>query len=381
MKLIEDFNEIPSLGLLTAIQIVVAVWNRGDISCSISKCLSLNDAKAINEKWRNIFLRVQEIVRGIEIIPPELLANMDAIVLSVGSHVRESRTFVSFSPYFNYADDQFPVNHWTLYGTVDTKRVNEQLAQDERRCIYYRYNSACTGCFEKIIIELFPELSEFYKIFEKVYEGRELINYWIRRLSSEYFDDVFSFDEVNSQQCKYSPHQYAFQSTLKNASKSGIEYFLNYLSPNEYEYVLDNAVCFFADRVGPSYCLPPSNEQYTDSLYFLMSNLDDNQRMKILRRNTFRVLSSFLRYPFFGLFNKYAGLLVDDLKWNEIRLLLYRIFYLEERNTHFFGLDLFKDLWHSCSKQTQSYIIYIENACISDESNESLRFLERIKKT
>ncbi|GFV45354.1 hypothetical protein TNCV_4490901 [Trichonephila clavipes] len=380
MKLIEDFNAIPSLGLLTAIQIIIAVWNRGDITQSITKCLSLIDTNDVDEKWRKISLRVQAFIQGIGNIPFELFTDMDAIVFSVGYHIRESRTCASFSPYFNNADYQFPLNHWTSYGTVGTKQVNEQLAQDDRICIYYRYNLACTDCFENVIVQLFPELSEFYKNFVEVRFERELVNYWIHRLSSECLSDAILFDEVNDQYYKYTAHQYAFQSTLRNASISGIEYFLNYSLPDEYEPVIENTVYFCAERNGPNYFPPPSLEQYADALYFLMSKLDDNQRKKILRKNTFGVLSSFLRYPFFGVFNKYAGTLVHDLKWNEIRLLLYRIFYLEKRNTHFFGLELFNDLWHKCSKRIQSYIICIEEVGITNESDESFPFLERIRK-
>ncbi|GFY37769.1 hypothetical protein TNIN_105031, partial [Trichonephila inaurata madagascariensis] len=91
MKLIEDFNAIPSLGLLTAIQIAVTVWNCNAITRSISKCLSLVDARAIDERWRKISLGVQSAVQYIENIPLESLPDMDAIIFSVGCHIRKSR--------------------------------------------------------------------------------------------------------------------------------------------------------------------------------------------------------------------------------------------------------------------------------------------------
>lgn len=384
MKLIEDFNAVPSLGLLTGIQVVVAIWNRNDIICSISKCLNQIDVKAVDRNWGEITRRVKVIVRSIEDIPSDLLIDMDAIVFSVGCHIREIKTFISFSPYFDYANYRFPVNHWTPYGTVDTKKVNEQLAHDDRRCIYYRYNLACNNCFERIIVELFPALFYLYKNVRNIHLGRELISYWTCRLSKDLLSlNEISYDEENGQH--YSAQQVAFLFTLRNCNKSGVEYFLNYLSSNEYEYVLDNKVSTivkgsFAYRIGPNYYLPPSTEQHTDTIYFLLSKLENDQRMKILRKNSFQILSSFLQYPFFGLFSKYSNILVPDLKWNEIRLLLHRIFYLEERNTHFFGLELFDDLWCRCPQKLKLYVKWIEMQSISCESEEFLPMLERIRK-
>ncbi|GFY13277.1 transposable element Tc1 transposase [Trichonephila clavipes] len=132
MRSIEDFNAIPSLRFRTVFWIVTTIWNRGDITQYINRCISnVYEADII---WLEIKMHVTEIVESIEVI------------------------------------------YWTHYGTVDTKRHEELLVQDERNDIELRYSMACHDCFEDILQKLYDLLSDRQRErFLELNRNRELV--------------------------------------------------------------------------------------------------------------------------------------------------------------------------------------------------------------
>ncbi|GFY47248.1 hypothetical protein TNIN_153761 [Trichonephila inaurata madagascariensis] len=378
MRLIEDFNTVPSLSFLTKSWVVATVWNSSDITRTISRCLSNFDQDEVEIQWEEIKCQVAYIIENIEDISEDSVDEMQAMVAPIGKHILDMLTFIHFSPSFKNFGLRLPVKYWTSYGTVDTKRLEKLLVQDDEIDVAFRYNLACNDCFEKNLEELFPLLTHKQRNnFRCLGENRELLSYWTHRL----LDNLPAFVSLTEQyntymnDHDYSAHQFAFLYTLLTGNKSGIEYFWNFLTRKEYELVVRNHISFVAvqycEKAIHAYDLNPRPDtHYEDAMYFLMSKLDEDTRMQILRSDSFCLVAFFRRYPFLGVLSKYAGLLINDLEWNHISWLLFEIIRTEKYEMPSFDLDLFDDLWRACPQSVKA-----------DIKNNSLNRLQLMKKS
>ncbi|GFT76631.1 hypothetical protein NPIL_352881 [Nephila pilipes] len=363
------------------------IFNRPDIICSFKKFLRRDRHRKINvaQQWSRMVSRVKKLVERLQ-IPREISKQLDIIVLPIGHQIMLMICFENLSPHFKYVDLKFPVYYWNVYGTVNTTRIEELIVQDVNNDIYFRFVLACNNCFKRAIDKLFGLLTDQQKdTFRDSVERRHLSSYWTYRLSRDLptFMELISHDEINRPPPNgYSAHQFAFLYTLVNGSKSGIEYFMNYLRPDEYEVVLENhahyltvqcsIISVFTDDLRPR-----SNLEYVDALYFLLSKLNEEQRSKILHKYSFRILNCFLRYPFYGVFNTYANTSVSNLATQDIVSLLKYIFSLEVSYTYMFDLELFNNLWNNCTKTQNELVISYLNSRRSEPEMQSL--LDRIK--
>ncbi|GFY74620.1 hypothetical protein TNIN_881 [Trichonephila inaurata madagascariensis] len=177
--MIEDFNAIPSLRFLTGSWIVSTISNRGDIAHSIKRCFSNVHQAEFHRIWEETKMHATEIVQSIEDIPKVLVEYMKALINPIFHHMKAMRTFYNFTRNFNSVNLEFPVTYWTPYGTIDTKRHEELIALDERNDIGFRYSLACHNCFEEILQQLFPLLTDAQRInFRIMDNNRELLSYW-----------------------------------------------------------------------------------------------------------------------------------------------------------------------------------------------------------
>lgn len=389
MKLIEDFSVIPRLGFLTGTKVIITIWNRSDIVRSISWLLeTMDNITEVDRMWGEITDQVVRILQSIKEIPSLLLRDMEALIIPIGFHIRAMRTFANFNPYLPSSELEFPVNVWTPYGTVDIKRHDEVIVRDNRREISFRYNLACNDCFADVVEELFPFLTNRQKhSFRHRGRNRELLSYWTYRMSGvlSSFRNSFAPPGEDIGQHEYSADQLAFIYTLANGSKSGIEYFLNRLPPEESETVLNAYAIELVEtnRFRPPFtgCLPVRPEEhFTDALYFLLSKMNEDWRNRLLREHSFLILQQLLMYPFFGLFSKYGTILMSNLTEENIYELLQKILNLESANTYFFGYELFNDLWSICPQTHKEYVISWNerNIFITDNSQRLMR--EAIRK-
>ncbi|GFY37040.1 hypothetical protein TNIN_460271 [Trichonephila inaurata madagascariensis] len=237
MRLIEDFNALPSLCFLAGTQIVIKVWNRREVTRSIDRWIHIYNAEVFNRNWKEVEDHVKALIQGIQGVPQDLLQQMKAICHLVGIHIVSIRHFAYFAPDSTNSELDFPIRYWTAYGTVNIKRLEEQLARINRTDIGVRYNLACNDCFDAIVEELFNLLTDHQRADFLTFDNqRELVSYWTRRQSN----DLSTFENLISQNIfviehNYTAHQFAFLYTLLTGNKLGIEYFLNFLSRENYE--------------------------------------------------------------------------------------------------------------------------------------------------
>ncbi|GFU08641.1 hypothetical protein NPIL_14731 [Nephila pilipes] len=386
MKLIDDFNTIPSLCFLTGAQIVVTIWNRSDIKSSVAQAVNqtIDETASMSA---TIFARVQNIVRSIRRnitrLPLSIQQDMLFIVERIGHQMFSMSHYLKMSRNYSNGFLDFPMPYWTVYGTVDSKKTEYLIVRDNSRNVFFRYNIACHGCFEEIIKELFPLLTDEIKNdYLKTYRGRQLPSYWTCVL----LGIPSKFVELVSLPYQYSPEQLAFRFTLAFASKSGIEYFLERLPREKNKYVLNkNGYAFIHEVCIPdisniSFFIPPRNkEHYGDALYFLLSKLKKEERMWFLQLYP-RNLKCFLEYPFLGLFKRYAQIFINSLESTRVVELFQILYIIEVQSRQLFGLDIFNTLWQICPTSHKEFVRNHYNNAPEELRNLKLRMLERINR-
>ncbi|GFU08640.1 hypothetical protein NPIL_14721 [Nephila pilipes] len=375
MKLIEDFNDIPSLCFIACTQIAITIWNRKDIKSSIGSVV--NTCVTVNLKMAPQVKQVSTIVDKIE-MDSRLKHFIKSIIEPVGYQIflisNFSKVSTSILNPFNSFEMDCSVNFWTNYGTVNTKRVEELIARDEQRHESFRFILACNDCFQEIIERLFHSISYAQRNYYLSIEKRQLASYWTHRMINDlgFFAFLILRDKRNFPDSGYSADQFAFLYTLVTGSKSGIEYFMNYLRPNEYEVVwLNRAYHLTAnltekkDYVADMPSRPSLH--YVDALYFSLAKLSEEQRMKILRKYPGLIMRRFMQYPFFGLFNKYAHVLASYLNLDQLLRQFHYIIVLEETRTDLFGVQLFDNLWFNLPQARRDIInTYVEEHILEE---------------
>ncbi|GFY46741.1 hypothetical protein TNIN_299561 [Trichonephila inaurata madagascariensis] len=365
MRLIEDFNAVPTLRFLMVTRIVIWAWNHPNIVRSISQMLDNLNEIEVEQMWEEILDHVRAIVQSIVGIPEGVRPDLDAVIIPIGFHIREMRTFMNYCPFLPSSHIEFPVDFWTPYGTVDITRQDAIQVRNERRQMGFRYNLACHDCFEDMVEELFPLLTPpLIYDFRQMNPQNELLSYWTHRMmeSLEYFVLLNFFVDVGGG--PNVANKLAFQYTLKDGSKSGIEYFSRKLPFEDFEYVTRYFLFYLDERPDTLWTragfLPiPPKEHYSDSTYFLLSRFDEEQRNTILPGLHTAVMLNFLMYPFYGLFNTYGNIWRSNFSCQDFEQLLTRIVILRILNTNFFEYHLFADLYRSCP---EAYKLEIRNS-------------------
>ncbi|GFQ94439.1 hypothetical protein TNCT_690151 [Trichonephila clavata] len=367
MRLIEDFNDVPSLSYLAGSQIVIRVFNHPRVQRLMSEYLEILNRDCVEGAWEALKKGVKGTIRTIAGIDSFLDDDLDALIIQIGFHILSMKVFFNYSPDFPNSDLNFPVNYWTPYGTADTKRFDEMLVRDVGKSVAFRYNLACHDCFKPIVQELYRDLTPQQQTnFLDIKEEKELLSYWTHSMSYglDYF--VVASLPIDVNIGPNLAHKLAFRATLKDGSKSGIEYFLSFLPSEDIEdiagsflYLLDQLDQRSDKRVTLQGCLsvrPP--EHYSDSTYFLLSRLSENQRNMILPEHYIAVLRNFLRYPFFGLFSKYIKIWRGNFSQRNFYNLLEGIVKARASKAYTFEYDLFADLWNVCPQVYREEIIY-----------------------
>ncbi|GFQ91067.1 hypothetical protein TNCT_179901 [Trichonephila clavata] len=366
MKLIEDFNEMPTLGFIISTQLAIRLWNLSNVLQFIHEYLN-NSPLSLDFWWGRLENQVKAMAESIVGIPSTLKEDLVAVIIPIGYHIKAMRTFLHYSPdavnrlYFA----ELQVNSWTPYGTVETESFERILANDRRLTYGFRFSLACNDCFEDIIEEVFYYVRDPAMYYTEHTASNELQSYWTFRMIGDLssFINVVESPFEDIVRSDYTAEELAFMYSLKKKSRAGIEYFLKHLPRPRVETICER---HFSSLLAPTsegglLALPARlEEQRSDALYFLLSSLSENVRGNILRRNAYEVLNIFLRYPFFGLFDKFSTILVNHLREIDTLYLLVRIVHLRYLNVHLFGYQLFQNFWRICPEGYKTYVI---NTC------------------
>lgn len=123
---------------------------------------------------------------------------------------------------------------------------------------------------------------------------------------------------------KCTPYQYAFEYAALGGNKVAIEYFLQKLTPIEREESLVRSSGYVANKccdcVSDLTDFP--KEHYTDVLCFLLSQMNEEQQVKVFKSYPYEVLKCLLDWPWQSFFMEMAKLMQTFLPERNYHCLL-----------------------------------------------------------
>ncbi|GFU22343.1 hypothetical protein NPIL_664861 [Nephila pilipes] len=349
MRVIEDFNAVPSLCFILGNQIVISLWNRKEVMNFFRMYLDQGTLDQSGDILLRAVRRVRGKVKCIAEIPFSVRDDIIQVVYQIGYDIFSIVHFLGIKPDYNSRGLVFPMNYWTVYGTIDSKRLNLAVIDDYRYGVCDRFSKACQSYRIASATALWNELN---------FAQRQRFRQYSRTYPLEaYFSFVFTkylpchlkvrCEALFESGLHFIGLQFLFMFSLDKGYKRAIEYFLHKLTPDEYKAVLkkwpgypdvskwDNDLCEYK-----SFRRPRATSLSIDALYFSLAKLKKDERNKIIDAYGDEFLRAFLNYPFYGVWSKYLDDFLPYLEPNEVLYQINVCLYMALRPKRRFGIDL-----------------------------------------
>ncbi|GFY61831.1 uncharacterized protein TNIN_122911 [Trichonephila inaurata madagascariensis] len=286
------FKKIPALNFISLARIVRLLWSGYDVQSSMAKYFLEGDKTL--EKWSSIEESLKLKIGNCLILPNELKIVLSNLVKPVGGRIKNIIEHI-------YGNDYLPSHFmgllsWTLLGIIDAKKTAEAVIKDDNLPITKRYEIACTYCLEDEIRMLWSELSETDRneyLYPRICARRYVSTYWTYCM----MDELNKLDRKI--QDRYNlplrSHCFGIMSAHITVNQPAFEYFFGKLSTEEKEEYLE---CFFrAEDFGIV-----KKIYLCDISYFLLSQMNANQRTNAFEKYAYRILNHFLEFPYGDIF-------------------------------------------------------------------------------
>ena len=347
----------PSLEHFALVKIVIALWNRSDVRCSIAKFSFRLPVWNRLEEWQNIEVRVMEKVPRLP-LPKFLNERIKSFVRPIGIQILK---WIEYHREDHYIQINLPAEIcWTPQGTIDKRKTAEILVKEEKLDITIRYNLACIYCLENNISELWSKVPKsFRESFS--YTGRnhgKLFIFWEKEMLEKKFG------------LHYHPKssiQSVFEFSAMCGNKAATEYFLPKLTARERNQSLLKTA---------------QNVQGAEVLCFLLSQMDEEQKTQIFIIRPCKVLHCFLNWPLQSLFIEMADLMWDFLSACDYSTLLVDVIEkIKLGYTDWNYQNLFGMFWLKSPSNFKTYVIDTCGSVLTElfhiKYKESLKFIIR----
>ncbi|GFS73389.1 ANK_REP_REGION domain-containing protein [Trichonephila clavipes] len=287
------YKEVPLLKFMILTRIVRLLWSGYDVQNSMAKYF-LEGGKTL-EKWSSIEDSLKLQIDKCLILPNKLMTVLSSLVNPVGGRIKNIIHHL-------YDNDYLPspfmsILSWTLLGTIDAKKTAEAVIKDDNLPITKRYEIACTYCLKDEILMLWNELPETDK--EDYLNARGPIHelsyfpiYWTYCMRAELnrLDRKIREEYTTPANC----HCIGIFCASTTANQPAVEYLMGQLSVEEKEEYFK---CFFRSVESREL-----NIYLCDIIFFLLSQMNENQRASIFEKYAFHILNNFLEFPYGGMF-------------------------------------------------------------------------------
>ncbi|GFY52557.1 ANK_REP_REGION domain-containing protein [Trichonephila inaurata madagascariensis] len=211
--------------------------------------------------------------------------------------------------------------HWTLLGIIDVKKTAKAVISDEHLLITRRYKIACTYCLKDEIQMLWRELPDIYKcdflnarglIRTRLY----LLVYWTYYMRPE----LHKLDRKIREEYGARLSCHYFGILRAHVNQVAIEYFIGELSVQEKEHYFQDffhSLEFTLVMSNNS----PSNSYFSDIIYFLLNQMNENQRTGIFQRYAYHILKHFMEFPYGGMFLEIESMMQNYLTYDQRKAL------------------------------------------------------------
>ncbi|GFS49662.1 ANK_REP_REGION domain-containing protein [Trichonephila inaurata madagascariensis] len=255
------YKEVPMIKFMILTRIVRLLWSGYDVQKSMAEYFLEGDKTL--EKWSSIEESLKLKIVKCLILPNELKIVLSSLVNPIGGHAKKTAEAV--------IKDNLPI----------TKR----------------YEIACTYCLKDEVLMLWNELPEtdkddYLNAREPIDELSYLPIYWTYYMRGELnrLDRKIREEYTTPANC----HCIGIFCASTTANQPAVEYLMGQLSVEEKEEYFK---CFF--RFVESREL---NIYSCDIIFFLLSQMNENQRASIFEKYAFHILNNFLEFPYGGMF-------------------------------------------------------------------------------
>ncbi|GFR21774.1 ANK_REP_REGION domain-containing protein [Trichonephila clavata] len=293
------FKEVPVLRFMALTRVVRLLWSGYDVQNSMAEYFLEGDQTL--ENWSSIEESLKLKISNCLVLPKELRAVLSSLVKPVGGCIKDIIEHI-------YGDDYLPSHFmgrlsWTSLGIIDLKKTAKAVLKDENLPITKRYEIACTYCLEDKIQMLWSELPETNKMDYLKENGPIRTQpyfpiYWTYYMRAE----LNSLEEGirDENYAKMSCHYLGILIASFRDNQVAVEYFLGKLSAEEKEQFFSLFFpCVEYPLIMNNY--KPSNSYACDVIYFLLSQMNANQRTSIFEKCGSHILNSFFVFPYGGM--------------------------------------------------------------------------------
>ncbi|CAL1286333.1 unnamed protein product [Larinioides sclopetarius] len=339
----EQLNLVSKLSLseMALRRVVINLWNESDIPAEIEGETNFT-WKARNSFEPKFSNEVEKKVS--KLLLPELLKKR---MLDVAEPLRieiSKWQWLHNNFFIRITHKKFDMNIyeqlcWTCTGAIDYRKTAEKLVRLKTLDIEKRYRLACFYCLEDCIPELWMDLPEKYKsrfnddVHPSLYNTYYLEYYWASVLKGEEFrlNDIVPGEFVNTS----STYQSLFTYSACKGSKAATKYFFQKFTDQERSSALFRIVCDAFERFKTAHWLSydVQLDLRSDVLLYLLSLLNREEQMQILKQHPSICLKCFLDWPWQDLLLDIADTIWNFLPEDHYDAVLERLFH----NVFIFG--------------------------------------------
>lgn len=351
----------PSLEQSALVQTAATLWNQADVKDLLAKFDIPSKFDEFKSKWVKIEAIAVKKVAQLP-LPKQMKEELLCIIRPIGFRISKWRQFHHRG--CNLKVDLPKEFFWTPQGTIDEKKTAEVMIKDESIDTATRYKLACIFCLEDDIPKLWDKLSEdcrksFYDQEDPMnVKQKELVVLWTYQIKGE-VDKMESMIEKRMER-KCSPHQYAFELAAIDGNRVAAEYFLQKLTSAEREESLvKTAKCVAKGRIyNRDERTEFLKEIYSDMLCFLLSQLDQEQQLEVIKSHPMQVLTCLLDWPWQSFFTETANRM-----WGHIDKLTYQFVFIHFTGNVIQGYKdfnyqkLFREYWENSPPDYKRHIL------------------------
>ncbi|GFR21776.1 ANK_REP_REGION domain-containing protein [Trichonephila clavata] len=305
------FKEVPVLRFMALTRVVRLLWSGYDVQNSMAEYFLEGDQTL--ENWSSIEESLKLKISNCLDLPNELQIVLSSLVNPIGGRIKN----IIQNVYSNYylPSHFMSILKWTLLGTIDAKKTAEAVIKDNNLPITKRYEIACTYCLKEEILMLWSELHKtdrnvhlypwepvcprsYFSIYRTCYMRAEL-----EKLDRE-IREVYNM--------RLSSHCFGVLCAHISVNRPALEYFYGTLSMTEKEEYLE---CFFKSV---SFRLV-TDIYLCDIIYFVLSQVIENQRTSIFEKYAYHILNNLLEFPFGGIFLEIESLVQKYLTVDQVK--------------------------------------------------------------
>lgn len=285
----------PSLEYMALAKVAATLWNLRDVRDFIKKfCIPL-DKGDLRDKWSNI---EATMLGKVSLLPmPEFLKEkMLIFVRAIGCQILN---WIDYHCVMLFLNIDVPNEFcWTSQGEVNKKKAAQVLVKDEGIDITLRYKLACFYCLEGDICELWDKMPEgcricFYNEEDPTsVNQQDLVVFWTYDMKGE----VSKLERMIERRfsARLSPYQYACRCAAYRGNRAAVEYFLQKVASGERKELLIRTVeSVVTDHPSGGFL----KESYYDILCVLLSQMEEEKQVEVIKKAPLWVLECFLEWP------------------------------------------------------------------------------------